>query len=189
MTHKRTQVLGASIVTSLTGVVPLLLLAACAAPPASRPASQSAQAVNAVQPAASARVSPTSIRVPKASSVKLSLDPDMNVHVKPPKPVTITDPAAIRRLTALIDGLPPFPLGRYACPFDGNARLVLAFSAAPGGPVRTVATLELEGCEGVELTIGGVQQPTRGVVGGGRQVAAQALKAAGLNWNLRPYLS
>jgi hypothetical protein len=153
-------------------------------------------AARPVQLAASARPSnPQPARTPGekipsgATAATITLDPDINVHVKPPKPVTITNPAEIRRLAALIDGLPPFPLGRYACPFNGNARLVLAFRAAPGGPVRAAATIELEGCEGVDLTIGGVPQPTRGVPDGGRKDAAQALKIAGLNWSLGHYLT
>jgi hypothetical protein len=88
--------------------------------------------------------------------VTLSLDPDANVHVKPPKPATITDPATIKRLTALIDGLPVFPAGAYeSCPFDAGAQLVLTFSAARAGPALAVATVKLEGCQGVELTVRG----------------------------------
>jgi hypothetical protein len=66
---------------------------------------------------------------------------------------------------------------------------VLTFRVGPAGPATAVAAVALEGCEGVGLVIGGRQQPGLGAVDGGRQVTAQALKLAGLNWNLPRYLS
>jgi hypothetical protein len=118
-----------------------------------------------------------------ASAVTLALHPDVNVHVKPPNPVTVTGPAKVGKLAALINGLPAFPAGAYSCPFDGGAALVLTFSAGQGGPELAVATVSLEGCEGVGLVTGGKHQPGLGAVDGGRQVAARALKVAGLNWD------
>jgi hypothetical protein len=131
------------------------------------------------------------------SAVTLTLRPDMNVHNIPPKPVTVTDAAKVRELIALINGLPTFPAGSYSCPEDGGARLVLTFSAHVGAtvgatasaPATATATVSLEGCEGVDLVIGGAQQPGLGSPDGGRQVAGQALKIAGLSWNLAHYLN
>jgi hypothetical protein len=124
-----------------------------------------------------------------ATAATITLDPDANVHVAPPKPVTVTDPAKVRKLIALVNGLPPFPAGTYNCPSDGGARLVLTFRAGQGDPAVAVAAVALEGCQGVGLTVGGRQQPDLGAVDGGRQVAAQALKLAGLNWSLPRYLT
>ena len=123
-----------------------------------------------------------------STAVTVTLDPDVNVHVKPPKPVTITDPAKVRKLVALINGLPLFPSGSYSCPANGGGQLVLTFRTDRGDTAVAVATVALEGCEGVALVIDGVDQPGLGTLGGGRQVAAQALKLAGLDWNPRPYL-
>lgn len=123
------------------------------------------------------------------SAVTLTLGPDMNVHNSPPKPVTVTDAAKVRELVALINGLPTFPAGSYSCPEDGGARLVLTFSAHAGAPASAAATVSLEGCEGVDLVIGGARQPGLGSPDGGRQVAAQALKIVGLSWNLARYLN
>jgi hypothetical protein len=111
----------------------------------------------------------------------------MNVHAKPPKPVTVTEPAEVRELVALVNGLPPFPAGTYNCPFDGGAQLVLTFRTGPGSPAIAVATVALEGCEGVDLTIRGRDQPGLGSPDGGRPEAIQALKVAGLNWSLPPF--
>jgi hypothetical protein len=132
---------------------------------------------------------PTGSPVPnRATVVTVSLHPDFNVHVTPPKPVAVTSPAAVRGLTSLIDGLPAFPSGTFSCPMDAGARLTLSFSAGQNGPVLMVATVGLEGCQPVGVTVNGKEQPARGGPDGGRAVAAQALKIGGLAWNLGHYL-
>jgi len=124
----------------------------------------------------------------EATAVTLSLTPGMDTHNKAPAPVTVTDQATVRKLTALVDGLPLFPEGTYSCPMDDGSSLALTFRAGRGGPALAVATVNLAGCEGVNLTIGGQRQPGLGPVAGGRSTAAQALKTAGLNWNLNRYV-
>jgi hypothetical protein len=121
-------------------------------------------------------------------SVTLTLHPDVNVHVAAPKPVTITNQAKVTALAALINDLPLFPPGTYSCPMDAGGELVLAFNSGPGAGASAVATVDLEGCEGVSLVTDGRQQPGRGRPDGGRQVAAQALTSVGLSWNLATYL-
>jgi hypothetical protein len=128
---------------------------------------------------------PASEVVPSAArAVTLSLLPNLNVHTKLPAPVTITDPGQVRAITALIDGLPEFPPGVYSCPADFGSALVLTFRARPGGPALAVATVELSGCEGVDFTIGGQEQPGLGGVDQGRQEAAQVLEIARLPWKI-----
>ena len=123
--------------------------------------------------------------VPSATrAVTLSVLPNPNLHAKLPGPVTITKPDRVRALAALIDGLPEFPPGFYSCPAGFGDALVLTFRARPAGPALAVATVELSGCEGVDFTIGVKQQPGLGGPGEGQRVAAQALKIAGLNWQL-----
>lgn len=100
----------------------------------------------------------------------------------------VTAPSAVRGLTSLINGLPTFPSGTFSRPMDGGARLTLSFSATPGGPARTVATVNLEGCQSVGMTVNGKQQQARGGPDGGRAVATQALKIGGVLWNLGHYL-
>jgi hypothetical protein len=128
---------------------------------------------------------PASEAVPSAArAVTLSALPDPNVHAKPPAPVTITNPDQVRALAALIDGLPEFPPDAYSCPADPGDSLALTFRARPGGPALAVATVETSACEGVDFTVGGKQQPGLGGPFEGRSTAAQALKIAGLHWQL-----
>ena len=102
--------------------------------------------------------------------------------------MTITGPVRLRRIVALVDGLPLFPPGVFFCPVDGFARLVLTFRARPGGPALAVAEPDLEGCQRVSFTIGGKPQPSLGPVGGGRSFAASVARIAGLPWNLSKLL-
>jgi hypothetical protein len=59
---------------------------------------------------------------------------------KPPAPVTITDPAVVGRLAALVDGLPVSPLAGevVSCPASFGSSLQLAFRARAGGPVAAL---------------------------------------------------
>ncbi|MGH3149242.1 MAG: hypothetical protein ACRDOB_00720 [Streptosporangiaceae bacterium] len=128
---------------------------------------------------------PAAEGVPSAAqAVTIAVKSDMNLHVTPPAPVTVTDPARVRRIVALVDGLPLSPRGGFSCPADGGATLVLTFRAQPGGPALAVAEPGLEGCEMVSFTIGGQPQPTLGSLDGGRLFAASVARIAGLPWNL-----
>ena len=104
---------------------------------------------------------PASEKVPAAAkAVTISMDLGLNQGGrKPQKPVTITDPAKVRALTALINGLALFPPGAPDCPADFGGNLVLTFRAGPRTPALAVATVDLSGCDGVDLTIGGKSQP------------------------------
>ncbi len=78
---------------------------------------------------------------------------------KPPKPVTITDPAKVSELRALINSLPLIPPGMFSCPAGFGDDLGMTFRARSGGPALAVATDVLSGCPMVTLTIGGKSQP------------------------------
>jgi hypothetical protein len=121
---------------------------------------------------------------PAAHVVTIAVKPDMNLHITPPAPVTVTDPAKVRRIMALVDGLPLSPPGVFSCPEDGGATLVLTFRAQPAGPALAVAEPDLEGCEWVAFTIGGKPQPSLGSPDGGMPFAASVIRIAGLPWNL-----
>jgi hypothetical protein len=127
---------------------------------------------------------PASEKVPAAAkAVTISIDPGLNQGGrKPQKPVTITDPAKVRALTALINGLTLFPPGAPDCPADFGGNLVLTFRAAPRTPALAVATVDLSGCDGVDLTIGGKPQPT--LAGPGTDSGPQILRIAGLSWKI-----
>ena len=135
--------------------------------------------------ATTSTVSKPSGRIPAAATaVTLTMKSGLGAHAKGPAPVTITNQATVGKLAALIDGLPLFPSGTYNCPMDDGSSLMLTFSAGRGGPALATATVALSGCQGVDLTTSGKQQPGLGTPDGGRPDAAQALKLAGLHWNM-----
>jgi hypothetical protein len=127
---------------------------------------------------------PASEKVPAAAkAVTVSMEIGLNQGgKKPPKPVTITDPAGVRALTALINGLAPFPPGDFNCPADFGDNLVLTFRAGPRAPALAVATADLAGCDGVDFTIDGRSQPA--LAGPGTDTGPRILKLAGLSWKI-----
>jgi hypothetical protein len=130
---------------------------------------------------------PASEKVPAAAqAVTISMDLGQNAGGKvAPKPVTITGPAKVRALTALINGLALFPPGSYNCPAGSGDDLVLTFRAGPRTPALAVATVDFSGCDGVDLTINGRPQPT--LAGPGTDTGPQILKTAGLPWKVPGY--
>ncbi len=127
---------------------------------------------------------PASEKVPAAATaVTVSMDLGLNQGSrKPPKPVTITDQVTVRKLAALINGLAPFPPGTFNCPADFGGSLVLTFRAGPGTPALAVATADLSGCGGADLTIGGKSEPA--LAGPGTDIGPQILSTAGLSWKI-----
>jgi hypothetical protein len=136
-----------------------------------------------------------------ATDVTLSVIPNGNLNKKPPQPVTITSPAAVRRITAMVNSLPVFPPGPRECGFNQGTELVLTFLAAPQGRVLATALVQTGYCEEVFFTVGSHKLTNdtrtwmaRGVVGlgvpyQGHVLAATVLKTAGSKWNLAAYSS
>jgi hypothetical protein len=136
-----------------------------------------------------------------ATAVTLSVIPDPNLNRKPPRPVTVTSPAAVRRITAMVNSLPVFPPGPRECGPGGVAALVLTFLGAPQGRVLATAYVSTEGCEPVFFAVGSqkIINDTRtwnapgvtelGVPFRGRTFAGTVLKTAGSKWNLAFYSS
>ena len=126
-------------------------------------------------------VTPASDRIPAAAkAVTISLNLGLNERgKKAPKPVTITDPAKVSQLRALINAQKLFPPGNYDCPADFGNSLTLTFRARAGGPAIAVAANQLSGCGMLTITLGGKAQPALSGVSG-----TQVLKIAGLSWKL-----
>jgi hypothetical protein len=124
---------------------------------------------------------PASEQVPaQAKAVTIAMDIGLNQgSKKPPKPATMTDPAKVRKLVALINGLPLPAPGIRHCPADFGDSLTLTFRASPQGPPLAVATVELSGCQGVALTTGSKPQPD--LQGG---IGHQILQIAALPWTI-----
>ena len=98
-----------------------------------------------------------------------------------PAPVTITDPATVRALATLIDGLPLSTIPPDTpCPATVGPYLSLTFRARSGGPA--LATVQTDQpCDGVTLTVGGKQEPT---LQNEPTLDGRILKLAALPWKL-----
>jgi len=129
-------------------------------------------------------VVPASEKVPAAAkAVTISMSLGLNQRgKKPPKPVTITNPARVSELKALINSLPLTQPGTFHCPVELGDNIVLTFRARPAGPALAVATDILSGCGGIDLTIGGKSQPELAGASGTR-----ILGIAGLHWKIPAY--
>jgi hypothetical protein len=134
-----------------------------------------------------------------AAATAVTLSVIGNPDKKPPKPVTITNPAAVRRITAMVNSLPTFPPGPRECGFNKGTELILSFLEAPQGRVLATALVQTGYCEEVLFTVGTskITNDTqnwnaRGVVAlgvpyQGHVLAATVLKTAGSKWNLAAY--
>jgi hypothetical protein len=99
-----------------------------------------------------------------------------------PAPVTVTSAAAVRRLAALVNGLPRSTVGQgIPCP-GGGPGFTLTFRAVPGGPPAAVADGPAA-CDQVTLSLGGKSWPSLLPPDAGVYRAA-VLKIAGLHWKL-----
>jgi hypothetical protein len=128
---------------------------------------------------------PSTERVPAAArAVTITQLPSLNPHAKrPPAPVTITDPAVVRRLAALIDGLGLSTIGPGAsCPAAFGGGIRLTFLARAGGAPLAVAQGPAP-CGTVQLSVGGKQQPALQMTD---SFISQVLKLAGLHWKVLP---
>jgi hypothetical protein len=95
-----------------------------------------------------------------------------------PAPVTITSVPVVRRLAALVNGLPVSTVSQGPCPM--GAGLTLTFRAAADGPAVAAADGPAE-CGVVHLRLGGKGEPDLQPPGSYR---AAVLKIAGLRWKL-----
>jgi len=105
-----------------------------------------------------------------------------NPQAKAPAPVTITGPAVVGRVAALVDSLPVSALNNEAvsCPAAFGVSLQLAFRTRTGGPVVALAQTD-QPCGMVDFTITGQQ---RLGLENNPDVDRQILAIASLPWKL-----
>ncbi len=96
-----------------------------------------------------------------------------------PAPVTITSAPAVRRLAALVNGLPVSTASR-GVPCSLETGFTLTFRAVAGGPAVAVAVGPAE-CGAVHLSLNGKDEPDLQPTGAYR---ATVMKIAGLHWKL-----
>jgi hypothetical protein len=100
---------------------------------------------------------------------------------------TVTDPAKVARIVAVVNGLTRFPDGAYSCPADFGGQMRLTFSTRAGGPVLARLTAPYGGCGSVSFRLGGRNMPALSEYPvSGPPLQQQVLASAGVNWPVRP---
>jgi hypothetical protein len=126
---------------------------------------------------------PAAERVPSAARlVTIAQLPSLFPNApRPPAPVTITDPAVVRRLAALVGSLQLSTIGPGApCPVAAGGGIRLTFLARAGGPPLAVAQGPAP-CGTVQFSIGGKQQPALQLTG---SFIRQVRTLAHLHWKV-----
>jgi len=122
-------------------------------------------------------------RVPStARVVRITELPRLDPHARRPHaPVTITKPAVVRRLAALIDNLQLSTIGPAApCPASLGGGIRLAFLARAGGAPLAIAQGPAA-CGTVQFSVGGKRKPALQLTD---SFIPQVLKLAGLHWTV-----
>jgi hypothetical protein len=100
---------------------------------------------------------------------------------------TVTDPAKVARIAAVVNGLTRFPDGAFSCPADFGGQLRLTFSARAGGPALARLTAEYGGCGSVSVRIGGRAMPALSSdTKSGPLLQQRVLAIAGVTWPVQP---
>ena len=100
---------------------------------------------------------------------------------------TVTSPAKVARIAAVIDGLTLFPPGMANCPADRGGQMRLTFRTSPDGPVVARLTAEYGGCGLVSVSIGGRSMPALSdYADSGQQLQQRVLALAGVRWPYPP---
>jgi hypothetical protein len=105
---------------------------------------------------------------------------------------TITDPATVATIAAVIDGLGQLPDGTYSCPSEADTAMMLTsmqltFRTAPGGPVVATFGADYVGCQLAWVTAGTrTVWPLDENTSSGQPVQQQILAIAGVRWPYPP---
>jgi hypothetical protein len=100
---------------------------------------------------------------------------------------TVTDPAKVAGIAAVIDGLTLFPPGAYSCPADFGAAMRLTFRASTDGPVLARLGAEYNGCGIVSISVRGRSMPALSdYTKSGQRLQQRVLAIAGVRWPYSP---
>ena len=111
---------------------------------------------------------------------------------EPGDAVTITDPATVAKIAAVIDGLRQLPDGTYSCPASAGSAMMLTsvqltFRTAAGGPVAATVGADYVGCQFAWVTVGAqTVWPLDENTSSGQPVQQQVLAIAGVRWPYPP---
>jgi hypothetical protein len=134
---------------------------------------------------------PVTERVPPAARV-LTVTPVFGFNPAPraerlDRAFTVTDPATVARIAAVVNGLTRFPGGAFSCPAESGGQMRLTFFTRPGGPVVTRLTAEYGGCGVVSVRIDGRDMPgLNEYPRSGPPLQQQVLAIAGASWPVEP---
>ena len=96
---------------------------------------------------------------------------------------TITNPAKVARIEAVINGLTLFPPGTFSCPADFGGQMRLTFRTSPDGPVVAQLAGEYDGCGIVSVNIDGTSMPALSdYTNSGSSLQQTVLAIAGVRW-------
>ncbi len=99
---------------------------------------------------------------------------------------TITDPAKVARIAAIINGLAPFPVGMLTCTEDNGAAMRLTFRTSLGGPVVATVLATYTGCSGISSPDAPAMPFLEDYTSSGQQVQQLVLAIAGVRWPYTP---
>jgi hypothetical protein len=123
---------------------------------------------------------PATEKVPAGVKVvTITASPDANHPKGTPAPVTVTSPAKMAQIVALVDGLSLQTSDIIGCPAEEGKSITLSFRAKPGGAVLATASEPIPSCGSVGFTTGGVRQPALADWG---SFTTKVLAAAGVHW-------
>jgi hypothetical protein len=134
---------------------------------------------------------PGAERVPPTAAV-LTVTPVFGLNPDPraerlDRAFTVTDPVAVARIAAVVNGLVRSPAGAFSCPADFGAQMRLTFSARLGGPALARLTAQYGGCGVVSVRIGGRDMPGLSEEPrSGPPLQQQVLAIAGVSWPVEP---
>jgi hypothetical protein len=134
---------------------------------------------------------PVTERVPPAARV-LTVTPVFGFNPAPrarrlDRAFTVTDPATVARIAAVVNGLTRFPGGAFSCPAESGGQMRLTFFTRRGGPVVARLTAEYGGCGVVSVRIDGRDMPGLSEYPrSGPPLQQQVLAIAGVSWPVEP---
>jgi hypothetical protein len=140
----------------------------------------------AVWPAvgAAAGTIPSDARVVTVTPV-FGRDPNTSRH-RLDHAFTITDPAKVARIAAIINGLAPFPIGVLSCAEDNGAAMRLTFRTSAGGPAVATVLATYTGCSGIARPDAPNVPFLEDYTSSGQQVQQLVLAIADVRWPYTP---
>ncbi len=99
---------------------------------------------------------------------------------------TITDPAKVAKIAAIINGLAPFPVGELSCAEDNGAAMKLTFRTSLSGPAAATVLATYTGCSGISRPDAPNMPFLEDDTSSGQQVQQLVLAIAGVRWPYTP---